>query len=236
MKRATSFGLLLLGLVACGGSTPPAEAPVETPPTQRARPSGPAFQASQEIGALSEYDVQETFSRLQPKLLSCLEQGLEANELLEGGVRIKVRILHDGSVKWAYLTEATLGDRQTERCMLDVVKATRWPKPVGGPEGEAQGSFDFEASPDVRPALHWDDGQVASVLPQLRAKIDGCPGAKGLYRITAYVNQQGKVMSAGVAPPDEEAEEASDCVVEAVKKLELSSPGSWPAKVTFELR
>lgn len=236
MKRAAFFGLLMLGLLACGGSTPPPEAPVEKPEPPSARPARPSFQMSQELGYLDERDVQATFSSLQPKLFSCLERGSEANELLEGGVSFKVRILEDGSVKWAYLADSTLGDRQTERCMLDAVKAARWPRPMDGPEGQALGSFDFEASPDVRPALDWDETQVSSVLPKLRARIGACPGAKGPYRITAYVDQQGKVMSAGVAPPDEEAEAASDCVVEAVKRLELSSPGSWPAKVTFELR
>ena len=236
MKRAIVSGLAMAGLVACGGSTPPPEAPVEKPAPRSSRPAGPAFQMSQELGILDEAAVSATFSRLAPKLLDCVERGSATNELLEGGVRFKLRIDQEGRVKWAFLADSTLGDRQTERCMLDTIKGARWPEPVNGPEGQAQGSFDFEASPDVRPAVLWDEAQVLPVLPRLQSKVGSCPGAKGPYRVTAYVDQQGKVLTAGVAPPDEEAEEASDCVVAAVKELELGSPGSWPAKVSFELR
>ncbi len=236
MKRAILSGLAILALMGCGGSTPPPEAPVEVKEPTSARPVRPSFEMEQEIGHLDEAKVQATFSRLAPKLMSCLERGSANNELLEGDVRFTVRIDREGRVKWTYLSSSTLGDRQTELCMLDAVKEARWPEPIGGKEGQAQGSFDFEASPDVRPAVLWDASQLSPVLPKLQAKLANCPGAKGPYRVTAYVDQQGKVLSAGVAPPDEEAEAASDCVVEAVKKLELSSPGSWPAKVSFELR
>lgn len=236
MKRAIGLGLAVVGLVACGGSTPPPEAPVEKHEPRSARPIRPSFEMEQEIGHLDEAEVQATFARLAPKLMGCFERGSADNELLEGDLRFTVRIDSEGRVKWTYLSGSTLGDRQTERCMLDAVKAARWPEPVGGKEGQAQGSFDFEASPDVRPAVLWDSSQVLPVLPKLQAALGTCPGAKGPYRVTAYVNQQGKVLSAGVAAPDEEAEAASDCVVEAVEKLELSSPGSWPAKVSFELR
>lgn len=193
------------------------------------------MKVSQELGSLDEEAVSAAFSRLAPKLMGCMERGSSENELLSGHVRFFVRIDQEGRVRWAYLSDSTLGDRETESCMLGVVKAASWPLPIDG-EGQASSSFDFEASPDVRPPVSWGSDRIASALPSLRSKVQGCSPAPGSYRVTAYVSEQGSVLAAGISPPDEKGEEASDCIVEAVKKLDLASPGSWPAKVSFELR
>jgi hypothetical protein len=38
-----------------------------------------------------------------------------------------------------------------------------------------------------------------------------------------------------MAPPDEQGEDAVDCIVDVLKQAKFPSPGSWPAKVTFTL-
>lgn len=235
MKRA----LLLIGssvlLLACGGSSPPPEAPTQEPEPATSRPRRPSLSVSQELGSLDQAEVNAAFSRLAPKLMSCMERGSSDNEMLAGHVRFFVRIDQEGRARWAYLSESTLGDRDTERCMLGIVKAASWPLPIDG-EGQASSSFDFDASPDVRPPVSWGSERVASALPKLRSKVSACAPSPGSYRVTAYVSEEGHVLSAGISPPDENGEAASDCIVEAVKKLDLGSPGSWPAKVSFELR
>ena len=70
----------------------------------------------------------------------------------------------------------------------------------------------------------------------------------GPLHVTAYVEPGGTVVSAGVAsgaqaeavqgadaPPDT-SEGVLDCVAGQVKGWELPDPGSYPGKVTFDLR
>ena len=52
---------------------------------------------------------------------------------------------------------------------------------------------------------------------------------------TVYVDPDGGALTAGVASSDDSGEEAADCVVGVLKDAKYPSPGSWPAKVTFEL-
>jgi hypothetical protein len=43
------------------------------------------------------------------------------------------------------------------------------------------------------------------------------------------------VLSASVTPPNEDGEDAVDCLVSTLKGASFPSPGSWPAKITFAL-
>jgi len=157
-------------------------------------------------------------------------------EFISGHVKFFVRITMDGSAKWAYLPECTIGDRETERCMLGVVKSARWPTPVEG-EGQAQKAFDFDPAPDVRDAVPWGADRVAKTLASARAKLSQCAqGVPGRYRATVYVHTNGTALAAGVSPPDERGEGAAvDCMVDVIRALKFPSPGSWPAKVMFDV-
>ena len=57
----------------------------------------------------------------------------------------------------------------------------------------------------------------------------------GSFIATAYLRPDGRVKSAGVAPPSEAGEAASDCIVETISKLRFRSPGKRAAKVTFKV-
>jgi hypothetical protein len=50
-----------------------------------------------------------------------------------------------------------------------------------------------------------------------------------------YIDNDGSALSAGVSPPNKEAEAQSDCIVDVLSGAAYPSPGSWPAKVTFNL-
>jgi len=228
---------LAIAAAACGGSEPEPTAPrsevtktVEHPkPKQRLSMSG-------QLGSLDEHKVDETFNRLMPKFGACLAQGASRVEFIGGHVRFFVRIGLDGSAKWAYLSESSIGDRDTERCMLVAAKSTRWPIPLEG-EGQAQKGFDFEPSPDVREAVSWGPERVSKPLASARPKLGRCSeGARGKYRATVYVQTDGTAMSAGVTPPDERGETAAvDCIVDVIRGMKFPSPGSWPAKVMFDV-
>ena len=120
--------------------------------------------------------------------------------------------------------------------MLDVLRSKKWPKPVGGEHGLARKSFEFDPPNDVRPPTDWDGEQLEKTLAKLRGKIRSCKnGSGGNFEATMYVSTDGSVLAVGVTPPDENGEEAVDCLVSTLKDATFPSPGSWPAKVTFAL-
>jgi len=230
--------LSVVFLPSCGGSEPPAATPSHqtAKPAAAPRPRKQRLSISGQLGSLDEGKVEETFNRLMPKLGNCLSQGSSRVEFIGGHVKFFVRISLDGSAKWVYLPESTIGDRETERCMLSVAKTARWPVPAEG-EGQAQKAFDFDPSPDVREAVPWGPDRVAKALATARPKLGQCTqAAPGRYRATVYVQTKGTPLAAGVAPPDERGEPAAvDCIVDVIKGMRFPSPGSWPAKVVFDV-
>jgi hypothetical protein len=227
----------MVSALSCGGSAPPPAAPK----LQSAAQAGPAKPKQQmamggQLGSLDEGKVNETFATLTPRFGECLSQGASRVEFLGGHVKFALRISLEGNVKWAYLAESTLGDRDTERCMLNVAKSARWPLPQEG-EGQAQRAFDFDPSPDVRDAVPWGADRISKALAGSRAKLSQCTkGAPGKYHATVYVQTNGSPLAAGVAPPDERGESAAvDCMVDVIKGMKFPSPGSWPAKVMFDV-
>jgi hypothetical protein len=186
-----------------------------------------------EIGGLNEEKVSKTFKRLQPEFTKCLMSGLSRVEFLAGEVQFLVEVDLEGHAQGAFIEHSTLGDFETENCMVDQIKNTRWPKPVGGKIGLARSGLAFETPPDVRPPVSWSSDDVADTLSKSSSSLASCVG-KGPYEITAYVSRDGSVMSAGVAFADAESAEGARCYIEQLKGLKFSSPGSWPAKVSFK--
>jgi hypothetical protein len=224
-----AFGLSL----ACGESTPSpktADAELETHEERR-----PSVNVSSEIGGLDESKVNAAFESSLSGLEHCLRQGSSRVEFLGGQVSFFVKIDTAGKVDGAYLEKSTLGDRDTEKCMLGALRSRSWPKPVGGDHGLARKSFDFDPPNDVRPPADYDQEHLNKALDKISEKVASCKGAKGAYEATIYVATDGSVLAAGVTPPDELGEESVDCLVSTLKGASFPSPGSWPAKVTFPL-
>jgi hypothetical protein len=247
--RFALAGGILLG--ACGGGPPPKEPeppPAAPPPAATVQP----MKSTQELGSIDEGATNRTFQGLQDKLLDCQKDGLSRVEFLAGDARFFVRIAQDGTVRWTYLEDSTLGDRDTEKCMLQVLSSARWPQPDGG-EAEVQKSISFDSG-EARPPVSWSSDKVASVLASEGDDALKCKqGTRGVYKVTAYVQPgepgavskgkkkhgqgggHGKVIAVGVAPPNKDGEAKSDCIAEAVKDWRMPSPGGYAAKVTFSL-
>ena len=227
--------LVSIAAAACGGSAPPpAASKAQAAPKEASAKSKAKFAMSGQLGSLDEGKVNQAFESLLPRFNDCLTQGSSRVEFIGGHVMFAVRIALDGAAKWAYLSESTLGDRETERCMLNVAKGARWPIPEEG-EGQAKRALDFDPSPDVRSAVPWGADRVSKALAGARGKLGQCAQrAPGKYNATVYVQTNGTPMAAGVAPPDERGEPAVvDCMVDVIKSMRFPSPGSWPAKVSF---
>jgi hypothetical protein len=226
--------------LACGGSERTASAPGGSQgfddDEAGGRASRSSMTASSEIGALDEAKVDSAFQSAVSGLQRCLNKGASRVEFLGGRIAFYIKVDAEGRLAHAHLEESTIGDRLTEKCMLDVLGRKSWPSPVGGDMGYARKSFDFDPPNDVRPPTSWSSDNVGEALSTLSSKIDDCKaGTGGRFLATMYVGTEGEPIAVGIAPPDERGEAAVDCLVDTLKSATYPSPGSWPAKVSFTL-
>jgi hypothetical protein len=229
---STVLGLALLAL-ACGSKNAPVEVPRAPQTAKRAAPES-QIAVSSEVGALDEDAVDSVFQRAQRSLMGCAKKGASRVELLGGDIAFYVGIDQSGRAADARVERSTIGDRSTETCMLAVLRGYAWPKPVGGRKGQAHKSFAFDMPSDARPPVEWTANDVKSSVKKLRKQIQEC-GSGGSYQITAYIDTQGTPISVGAACPEPVADSQIDCLVAVVKGAKFKSPGSYPAKVSFEL-
>jgi hypothetical protein len=234
LVRGACAVLTIAACHACGGSEPPPKPPEPAAQTDDDAPSPVSMSA--EIGGLNEEKVDKTFQKALPDFQRCLDDGSKRVEFLGGSVSFFVKIDARGRIDHAHLEKSSIGDRETEKCLLSSLRSMLWPRPVGGLHGLARKSFDFDPPSDVRAPTSWDGDRVSQAVSKLSHKLSACKnGDSGTFEATLYVGTDGSVMAAGVTPPDEAGEADVDCLVDILKGASLPSPGSWPAKVTFSL-
>ncbi|MEI7894257.1 MAG: hypothetical protein WCI05_14275 [Myxococcales bacterium] len=220
-------------LAACGGAASPPLPAKPSNPAPSAVP--PQLTVESELGQISEAATQTAFRALHPQFLQCQRTRAAALEVLTGQFQLFLRIGKNGRVLKSALLDSTIGDIETETCILHVAIAATWPKPEGG-EAEVRATMDL---PELasRPAVDWPANKVDGLLEPARSCKQGYAGT---YQVTAYVQQEGdggRAIAVGVAAnePGHEPghERAAACIVAAVKGIPFPSPGSWYAKVTF---
>jgi hypothetical protein len=178
-----------------------------------------ALKTRSELGTVDPAAVKKAFSSLDGAFMDCQKRGLDRVEVLSGQVKFFLRIAADGSAKYTYFEDSELGDRDTERCLQDVVTAARWPKPDGGGEAEARYGMELPLQA-TRPPSDWSQDKVAATLGKHGAAIDQCKvGVAGSFRATMYVGPGGKVLAAGVAASSREGAAKVDCLVDVLLKV-----------------
>jgi hypothetical protein len=233
-------GLMAAG---CGGSEQPETAkaePTKTTGEEKPEPKSKKNEPQVEglMGTLPQFAIQ---SKLRPRMREfarCFAERSEDVEMLGGRIKLAFRVATDGSVKWVYPKSSTIGDRKTEKCILEVASEVQFRDPTGG---EAEFSWPFERTPpsDVRPATEWEPSKLEDVLEENASDVvSECrpKGKQETFDLTAYVGPGGETMAVGASAKNHESGEAIDCVVEKIKEWEMPDPGSYPAKVTFELK
>lgn len=230
---ASAVGLVIaFALGGCGSEPKPPPAPppalAEPTPERQASPSG----VQAEIGGMNEEAMVRAFNSLGPSIQECVETGSGRVKPLGGHVTFALRIAKDGAVRWVYLKESSLGDQDTEKCLLDAVRAKQWPLPVGG-EGLAEKSFDLD--PRATP-LTLDEDRAKKSIALARKEAAKCrKGARGTFMATAYIRTNGAVLAAGVTPPSEKGQEVADCMVDAIRRVKFVAAGNNTGKLRFEL-
>ena len=236
MTTRVAVGLIVLSL-ACGGGTPPPEH-VDPAPTATQTSSFRGPVTHQELGSIDDRAVSNTFQDLSVQFESCQKSGLRHLAYLSGRVKFFMRVGEDGKTKWTYVEESSLGDYDTEKCMIDIIENAQWPKPIGG-DATVERDLTFDPT-DARQPADWAPDKIAASLGKHKKDLDKCvdaaPSAK--FSVTAYVEphgKEGKVAAVGVSTNNKEGQAQAKCVVDAVRSIKMPSPGSYAAKVTFGL-
>jgi hypothetical protein len=188
-----------------------------------------------ELGTVDPAAIKKTFSTLDAAFMDCQKHALDRVEVLSGSVKFFLRVGEDGSARYTYLEDSEVGDRDTEKCLLGVVQGATWPRPDGG---EAEVRYGMELPLQAtRPPSDWNADKVTGALSKHGDALDKCKaGTPGPFHATMYVGPGGKVLAAGVAAASRDGADKADCLAGALVKMKgFPSPGSWPAKVSFDL-
>jgi hypothetical protein len=198
-------------------------------------PAKPQMKLASELGYVDPKEVDATFARTQESLLACLEQRTSVFDGVSGGFAVFLRLSDEGRVRWGHLESSSLGDRKVEKCILDVFRKTQWPRPDQG-DAEVRNKLDFDLPEGVRPPQAVSASRFPTTLGPALPKLAACKGSeKGTVEITAYVDTNGSVLSAGAASRNGKLNGELDCMTDAVRSLSFPSPGSYPAKLTFPI-
>lgn len=242
--------LIAFTLVACGTtqSPPPVAPPVASTQTEPARPrlhlgsraggcdgAVGGIQIEGQLGTIPVDNVRRVVRDANEGLAACFQRRLEALPCLAGRVDLKLRVGVDGAVRWALPVASTMGDREVERCMVEHARTLRFTTPCGG-EAEVSTSLEMDGGPDARPAVAWPATRLTATLRARRAQLAACRGAyRGEVRLSAYVARDGSVAAAGASVDDTDGYTVSECALTEVRSWRLPSPGSWYARVNFNL-
>jgi hypothetical protein len=232
---ACSLGLSL----ACGSksaTSPPAVAPGAEPATAAPPPRKRDMAARAEIGGLNEREAEQSFRDSIDGLQACMERAVQRLDFIGGNIEFAVQVDSSRHPTRVWAAQSSLGERETEKCMFDVLRTVSWPAPQGGAVGIARNSFDFEPHKgSVAPAV-WDAARVSGVLARLDDKLTECRGdASSPLLITLYIGEGGKALSGGAASAEPVDDESVDCVVDTLLAAHYPAPERTPTKVRFQL-
>jgi hypothetical protein len=235
MKRLTlMFVCVWMG---CGSSEPTSASEERSSGSEFRVGSGgehddDGFQIEGLDGTIDPGAVEAGVNSVITSIAECFGARYDEVEVLSGDFTLAFRIARDGSVMTARLLRSTIGDRETERCIVRVARTIRFAKPSGG-EAEASHTLGLDLPDDVRPPVTWPVAKAQNLVssnggPSLKVR---CGAETAELSVTAYVNPGGRALAVGAAG-DVEAM-ALDCVANAVRGWRFSDPGSYPAKVSF---
>ncbi len=222
---------LIVGVCACGGSTEEDETTTQETTSgheeheQAQRDDGVAIEGL--MGTISTMAVERGIEPRMGRFLRCFSERYHAVEVLGGHIELAFRIKTDGTVRWVYPRASTIGDRATERCLVEQAAGIRFSRPQGG---EAEFAYPLELDPpeDVRPPSNWDATRVEEHVQSVSC-------GRGSYSVTMYIAPGGSVIAAGAAAGEQDSADNLDCVVDEVSGWDMPDPGSYPAKVTFAI-
>ncbi len=239
LRLLAVLSLTLPTAVACGGggdATKPAQghAAPATSGAEAPRGSQGPMQVGGLLGSIPRHAVEQTLNARIERFGRCFFARSEQLEVLGGRMTLKFRIATDGSVRWVLPARSSVGDRDTERCVLEKAATVRFPPPTGG-EAEASWSFEMEPDERIRPPASVHVSQFEALAVEHASGLRRACGG-GPFEVTVYIAPGGQLLAAGVATDDPEQASALDCVITQVRQWESwPDPGSYVGKGSFRV-
>ena len=241
--RYALFGAAFVCLVGCGAAPVVPSAPEELDTTVTEQEAAPAEAPPQVeiegiMGTISADDVRRGLEPRMRRFGMCFSRRYDELEVLAGELVMGFRVDREGRVLWVRPVRSTVGDRQTESCLMDVARGARFRPPRGG-EAEFTYPLAMDLTDGVRAPLAWGPERMQASIARFGEELlQECrpAGHSGGYSITAYVERPGRILAVGATTDAEPLVETLDCVVEHVRGWETATPGSYPARVSFEVR
>jgi hypothetical protein len=223
---------------------PIVEAAFETMPDWKASQKSAATPGANKVGVrgiegtLSNFDVKVKFDEHAREFTSCHEKRARKVPMLSGNIEFGIHVMKSGEVSEVDLRTSDVGDRELERCFVEIVRGIKFPPPHGG---DANVKYTMMLGPagKGREPEQWSEGRVQHVAAKLGKDLrQECSLERGeAYVITAYVNASGRVVAAGVAGRAISESTRPDCIVQQLASWPMPKPTKKRiAKVTFELR
>jgi hypothetical protein len=188
-------------------------------------------------GTLSNFDVRVTMEKRGKEFGACHEPRARRVPRLAGNIEFAIRVSPAGAVSQVEVRTSDVGDRPLERCFVDVISTTPFPRPNGG---EAKVTWTVMLGPARagKDPEQWEHGRIEHVLDKRESDLlESCavPSDRA-FLVTAYVNRRGRIVTAGVSARDGGAPEVFDCIANELRSWRMPSPRkSSLAKVSFPL-
>jgi len=186
-------------------------------------------------GTIPAAAVSQVVTARMDDLVRCVTSRASSNDVLSGSVTIGFVIAVDGTTRVARIASSDVGDVDAERCMTRIGSGLRFRRPTGG-EADVTEQVRVPLDPEVRPPVVWTADRVSRTAgPSIARLATRCRVSGGRVRVTAYVGPGGNVMSVGGFASVPALDSTVSCVAEGVRRLPMPSPGSYPAKVSFDV-
>lgn len=187
-------------------------------------------------GTLNEDDVHQTMDARQRDFDLCISQARRTVQWVSGSLKFAFKVDGRGRIAELKPVQVTLGYRELEQCLTQVVASTQFPKPAG----RATAEFSWGVNIDPVRGLTFASLKAKAVSGHLRKHkrelLHGCEvPRRSRFKITAYVSTTGSVLSLGGSAAPAAADAHFDCVLEQAAKWHLAKQKRM-GKLSFDLR
>lgn len=187
-------------------------------------------------GSLNRGEVHRTIEDYNESLLQCVYRRPRRLRWVGGRIDFHFEIGPDGRVLNIYPTGSTVGNRDLELCLTEVVARIHF----RAPDGRAKTEFDWGMN--VEPYLGRDPDPLDSdkldkVLGEYAGEtFETCEVSKRTrFEVTAYIGSGKNMLTAGMTSSEPAAMEKADCVLQEIKSWKMPRLNKL-SKVTFELK
>lgn len=242
MNKTTAFvwSVFVFFAFACGGAENSGRVADPTidyggGPPKRERRGGMAVSGI--MGTINTNRIQDIFELRLRQFERCFTEREREIAFIGGRIDFYFRVDLDGRVVWVNPKHSTIGDRQTERCLMDIVKRTRFPVPRGGGEAEVAWGFEREPNPEVQLPVESNEQSLIPFISENTESLLACNVGNSSVTVNAYIAPGGTILSAGASISGREPADETmlDCVTNAVTGWVMPDPGITATKFSFNL-